>query len=396
MAGMRSLLLTSIAVVAFAALSACGDIVPTAIDAAPGTCSPACGENATCTGNTCACDTGYEGDGLTCTDVDECMTDNGGCDANAACFNTDGGRNCGCNTGFVGDGLTCRRVWESRGSAQIRLTNVITGQSNDANATAVGRRIYFAPDVGSDGDTSNHFLRYFDTQTMAFNTGTLAIPPAGTSDFCACGYTEVFVGTPNHLYMFGNDGYRYDPVNNTWTVVAAYTSAFQRGESAGAFEGNNGLVYMIGGRGPLDSAIRFNVSTGGFGTEGGTLPFSVDSARAWAPAGNNVVYVAGGFASDNSRQHFLSHATGTSTWTMLPDAPASIANPVGMGDWQGKIWVASRTNMYFFDIAAGAWSHSITLPPGFVTAVTLGDPSRVFGLFQLGDTLEVQELLAIE
>lgn len=391
MAGMRSLLLMSFAVFA---LSACGDIVPTAIDAAPGTCSPACGENATCTGNTCACDTGYEGDGLTCTDVDECMTDNGGCDANAACFNTDGGRNCGCNTGFVGDGLTCRRVWESRGSAQIRLTNVITGQSNDANAVAAGNRIYFAPEIGTAADP-NHFMRSFDVSTMTFE-GPHAIPPANARDFCACGYTEVFVSNGTDIFMFGNFGYRYRGALDRWEEVTTYTQELERGESAGAFETNNGLVFMIGGRGPLNDAIRFSVSSGGFGDEPGTLPFSVDSARAWAPAGNNITYVAGGFASDNSRQHFLSHATGTSTWTMLPDAPASIGNPVGMGDWQGKIWVASRTNMYFFDIAAGAWSHSITLPPGFVTAVTLGDPSRVFGLFQLGDTLEVQELLAIE
>jgi len=371
--------------------------VPGAIDAAPGTCVPACDDNATCTGDTCACDTGYEGDGLTCTDVNECMTNNGGCDANATCFNTAGGRNCGCNTGYVGDGVTCRQVWAPRGSAQIRLSNVITGQTNDANATVVGgNRIYFAPDIGDDGDTSNHFLRYFDTSTMLFNTDVLAIPPAGSSDFCACGLTEIFVGTNSSLYMFGNDGYHYSPSTNRWTALASYTPAVSRGEAAGAFETNNGVVFMIGGRGPLNNAIRFTASTGVVDPEPGTLPFALERARAWAPAGNNVTYVAGGLASDNSRQHFLRHATGTSTWTTLPDAPADIGNPQGMGDWQGKIWVTTRSNMYFFDMASSTWGPGITLPGGFITAVTAGSPSRVFGLFQLGDTLQVQELMAIE
>lgn len=391
---MRSLLLLSFAVLALGALGACGDIVPAAIDAAPGTCVPACGANATCTGTTCACDTGYEGDGLTCTDVDECLTNNGGCDANAACFNTDGGRNCGCNTGYVGDGVTCRQVWAPRGSAQIRLANVVTGQNNDAVAVAAGNRIFFGPDLGG-ADDPNHFMRSFDISTMTF-AGPHSIPPANSRDFCACGYTEVFVSNGSDLFMFGNFGYRYRTALDRWEPVMSYSGSFQRGEAAGAFETNNGLIFMIGGRGPLNDAIRFNVSTAVFGPEPGTLPFSLDGARAWAPAGNNITYVAGGFASDNNRQHFLSHATGTPTWTTLPDVPTSIGTPTGMGDWQGKIWVTSRSNMYFFDVASGTWGPGITLPGGFVTAVTAGNPSRVFGLFQLGDTLQVQELMAIE
>ncbi len=39
-------------------------------------------------------------------DIDECGTANP-CDANAACANTIGGHTCTCNSGYSGDGVTC-------------------------------------------------------------------------------------------------------------------------------------------------------------------------------------------------------------------------------------------------------------------------------------------------
>ena len=130
-----------------------------------------CHSDATCTNNdggfSCACNAGYDGDGVTCTpktcvvssgtdpheidcqngasatgntdspcacvcpfnsdflfqyhgtlcenDVDECTNDPvafpdravHNCDANAACTNSPGGFSCACNPGFSGDGVTC-------------------------------------------------------------------------------------------------------------------------------------------------------------------------------------------------------------------------------------------------------------------------------------------------
>ena len=46
----------------------------------------------------CSCNSGYSGDGISCSDDDECAA--GACDANASCTNTDGGYECACNDGF--------------------------------------------------------------------------------------------------------------------------------------------------------------------------------------------------------------------------------------------------------------------------------------------------------
>jgi hypothetical protein len=93
-----------------------------------------------------------------CSDINECLTNNGGCDVNAACNNTIGSFTCACRTGYTGDGFNCTgtsyisnddlnyvvRIQRSNLSAKISCGNIYNfdyseqrlsmGNSNDLMA----------------------------------------------------------------------------------------------------------------------------------------------------------------------------------------------------------------------------------------------------------------------
>ncbi len=96
----------------------CGDID----ECQDNVCSPL----ATCENGdgayTCTCNAGYAGDGVTCSDVNECARDDlNSCDANARCVNTEGSYDCACREGFSGDGQACADVDECDGQSDEAL-----------------------------------------------------------------------------------------------------------------------------------------------------------------------------------------------------------------------------------------------------------------------------------
>ena len=64
------------------------------------TVSNPCHEKATCNDTygsyNCSCNSGFTGDGLNCTDIDECEMHIHDCHVNGTCVNTDGSFNCLC------------------------------------------------------------------------------------------------------------------------------------------------------------------------------------------------------------------------------------------------------------------------------------------------------------
>lgn len=77
----------------------------------PPVCTPPCSVYATCKeNNTCECNLNYEGDGITCTVVDFCKQNNGGCAKVAKCSQKDTKVSCSCPKGYKGDGHSCSEI----------------------------------------------------------------------------------------------------------------------------------------------------------------------------------------------------------------------------------------------------------------------------------------------
>jgi Calcium-binding EGF domain/EGF domain len=99
-------------------------------------CQPGCDENAICEpsqdGAYCVCNDGYSGDGVTCTDINECSDGTNNCDENATCENGDGGFVCTCNPPLVGDGTECLEPTDCSNDSSICGTNATcTDQGGD-------------------------------------------------------------------------------------------------------------------------------------------------------------------------------------------------------------------------------------------------------------------------
>ncbi|HIA04073.1 MAG TPA: hypothetical protein EYN66_19610, partial [Myxococcales bacterium] len=60
----------------------------------------------------CSCNAGYSGNGVSCTDDDECTLLIDNCDVNALCTNNAGSFECSCNAGYSGDGVSCADIDE--------------------------------------------------------------------------------------------------------------------------------------------------------------------------------------------------------------------------------------------------------------------------------------------
>ncbi|XP_074543757.1 stabilin-1 isoform X2 [Halichoeres trimaculatus] len=84
----------------------------------------------------CLCKDGYEGDGHSCSPINPCLNNRGGCDKNAECVHVGpGNASCVCAEGWTGDGKVCVEInnceLESRGgcSPNAKCTHIGPGQN---------------------------------------------------------------------------------------------------------------------------------------------------------------------------------------------------------------------------------------------------------------------------
>ena len=168
-----------------------------------------CGGNATCTNSpgsfSCACNSGYTGVAPSCVDVNECATNNGGCDlVNATCTNTPGSRTCACNAGFIGDGLTCAPPPPDAGTTTSEQIAYVRGQVavGGAATATIGQALVtylkpLVPDAGSS-DLAGFFVQGDQAGPAIF----VAIDPATAAGGAAVNVGDrvsVVVATAGHL-----------------------------------------------------------------------------------------------------------------------------------------------------------------------------------------------------
>ncbi|CAJ1066921.1 fibrillin-1 [Xyrichtys novacula] len=85
-------------------------------------CDPACHNRGLChqspAGYQCACDLGYIGDGITCSDIDECQRENICPENETECVNIPGSFSCVCKKGYALNGTKCFDVNECEAGQQ--------------------------------------------------------------------------------------------------------------------------------------------------------------------------------------------------------------------------------------------------------------------------------------
>ncbi len=338
-----------------------------------GICS-LCNVHAHCTGTSCICDKGFIGDGLNCSDIDECVQSDACADV-ADCVNLPGSYECACPADHVGDGyVSCVPRWT--------LEHVILENQLGHWGYAVGSedKIFFA--IGTD--VSNRYLKSYDLCDKIVREETLM--PANSHDFCGCGYYGFPVQLNNWIFMFGNYGQRYS--NDAW-YPASLPPENMRGEAGTA--PFNDKVYMVGGRGQLASVQYYDPYQDAWSAPGAVseLPWGIE----W-PATvviDNKLYVIAGDAAGTS-DNKMAFYDGLN-WTVLPDTPFEESRPRAVAH-EGQAFVLTEHGFYVYEVSSNSWlTAPVPLPAGDRWYPVVAG-SELFVIGDVGNQIEIHKLNA--
>jgi hypothetical protein len=305
----------------------------------------ACADAACSSTDSDGCESGFRDEGSGCVDVDECAAAPGPCPPDRPCVNEPGSFTCACLPGKIPPGAT---LWFS---PEARLG----GRRFDGSSLAVGflDRVYFAV---QDSPESGFFMSYRPSE------GTFSQEPLHPDNpFCACGYNGRPVPLGNALYVFANEGLRFDGAS--WKALR-YTQQDQRGEAAAAAFG--GRVLLLGGRrwvgfdsnALTDGIVAYDPASASWEDVQARIPFGPMKDAAAAAIEDRLYLVA-------PTEPAQLRAFDGETWTALPSAPFGALVPVTVA-FDGKLALLDKLTGAFalFDPRAGAWSDLVPLPAG--------------------------------
>ena len=141
-----------------------------------------CADNASCTDTEgsyeCACLEGYEGDGFTCENINECELGTVGCDAQATCEDTMGSAICTCDDGYFGDGFSCCEDLDGDGVCvdADNCPTLANPEQVDTDNDKIGDACECTPDTLCDDEN------VCTDDTCNPNNGCVFIPNNGSCD----------------------------------------------------------------------------------------------------------------------------------------------------------------------------------------------------------------------
>lgn len=208
------------------------------------------------------------------------------------------------------------------------------------------------------GNDKNFYYRYNvldDTWTIRANAlGT--VKEGGSLAYDGGGYTD------GYIYGLRGDGsnafWRYDISANTWLARANTPANVKNG---GALVFLNGMLYALGGNGTT-SFWRYNPTTNAWTATGvlANAPLAVKDGGAMTTDGTNIYAFRGDRKTD-----FWRYNVATNTWTTLSSPAANVGQGGALQHLNGYIYAFrgdGKRDFWRYDIAADTWSAMALTP----------------------------------
>ena len=200
-------------------------------------------DSANCGGCGVVCASGYACTSSACTDINECLTNNGGCGTNFTCTNTAGGRTCACSAGYTASGSTCVDVNEcfvgnGNCAGDATCTNTLGSYTCTCSPSSLCSGV--CRSLQTDASNCGACGRVCAAGQICLG-GVCGAPPSwagavATSPLASTGrayHSAVWTGTQMIVWggqngddnglngtIFG-DGAIYTPATNSWTYLPA-------------------------------------------------------------------------------------------------------------------------------------------------------------------------------